>query len=497
MTAVGDVHGEHQSGTTEAEVEVEAGPGLGALSRWVLPLICSAQLLLQLDFSIVNVALPTMQAELGFTAAGLQWVVTGYALAFGSLLLLGGRIGDIVGHRRTMIIGLALFAVSSLSGGLAASPVMLVVSRIVQGGSAALVAPSALAILVGTYLSDTSRARALGIFQAATAGGATAGIVLGGVLVQFIGWRAVLLINPPVIVILIGLMLWRLPSVAPRAGNRQLDIGGAVLVTGSVAALVYAMNSGQENGFGSPITIVALALTVVLAVAFVFTEMRVKQPMLPLQIFQDRARRGSLIVIGLAGMVIVSYVYFTSLYLQSVLKLDALITGIAMIPATATVMTVSVLVSRRLLPRLGVRGMLALGLPLIAVGQLWLAQVTAHENYAAGVLPGLVLTAAGMGIAIPAAAFGANSGVTPALRGVAGGLFVMAQQVGAAVGLATLATIAAARTASSGASLLDGYRLAYLVQAGIAVIAAVLALVIIRKRTLASNASAAIPGAKE
>jgi hypothetical protein len=264
-----------------------------------------------------------------------------------------------------------------------------------------------------------------------------------------------------------------------------------------VAALVYGMSSGQENGFGSPITILALALTVVLAVAFVFTEVRVKQPMLPLAIFQDRARRGSLIVIALAGMIIVSYVYFTSLYLQTVLKLDALITGIAMIPATATVMTVSILVSRRLLPRLGVRGMLALGLPVMAVGQLWLSQVTAHENYAAGVLPGLVLTAAGMGIAIPAAAFGANSGVLPALRGVAGGLFVMAQQVGAAVGLATLATIAAARAASSGASLLDGYRLAYLIQAGIAVLAAVLALVIIRKRTLASDASAAIPVVKE
>ncbi|MDQ1560904.1 MAG: hypothetical protein QOE85_245, partial [Actinomycetota bacterium] len=301
MKTEAGVDGEHQSGPSAA----------GALSRWVLPLICSAQLLLQLDFSIVNVALPTMQDELGFTAAGLQWVVTGYALAFGSLLLLGGRIGDIVGHRRAMTIGLALFALTSLSGGLAVSPVMLVVSRIVQGGSAALVAPSALAILVGAYFSDRSRARALGVFQAATAGGATAGIVLGGVLVQFIGWRAVLLVNPPVIVILIGLILWRLPSIAPRSGNRQLDVSGAVLITGSVAALVYGMSSGQENGFGSPFTIAALTLTVVLAVAFVFTEMRVKQPMLPLDIFQDRARRGSLIVIALAGMVIVSYVYFT------------------------------------------------------------------------------------------------------------------------------------------------------------------------------------------
>ncbi len=455
------------------------GTGNQTLSRWVLPLVCIAQLLLQLDFSIVNVALPTMQTELGFSDASLQWVVTVYALAFGSLLLLGGRIGDILGHRRTVVIGLGLFALSSLSGGFATGPVMLVISRIVQGGGAALVAPSILAILVGAYVEDTARARALGIFQAATAAGATAGIVLGGVLVQFFGWRAVLLVNPPIIVVLILLMLWRLPATAPHPGNRRVDVAGALLITGSVSALVYGMNSGQENGFGAPLTIVVLATAVVLAVAFVVTELRVGQPMLPLQIFRDRARTGSLVVIALAGMVIVSYVYFTSLYLQRVMRLDALVTGIAMIPATATVMTVSILVSRRLLPRLGVRGMLALGLPVMAVGQLWLAQVPQNGNYAVNVLPGLVLTAAGMGLAIPAAAFAANSNVAPGLRGVAGGLFVTAQQVGAAVGLAALATIAAGRTAAEGGVLVDGYRLAYLVQACIAVLAAILALVII------------------
>ncbi|HEY0248493.1 MAG TPA: MFS transporter [Gryllotalpicola sp.] len=457
---------------------------------WILPLVCTAQLLLQLDFSIVNVALPTMQSELGFSAASLQWVVTGYALSFGSLLLLGGRIGDIAGHRRVMMLGLALFALSSFSGGLALSPLMLVFSRIVQGGSAALVAPAALAILVGAYPSDSGRARALGVFQAATAGGATAGIVLGGVLVQFLGWRSVLLVNPPIIVVLLAAMLWRLPASRPTAGDRRVDVLGAALITLSVSALVYGMSAGQDDGFDSPLTIVALALAAILAVAFVLAEMRVKDPMLPLEMFRDRVRRGSLIVIAIAGMVIVSYVYFTSLYLQQAMRLNALLTGIALIPATVVVMVVSILTSRLLLTRLGVRRMLAIGLPLMAVGQLWLAQIPEHGDYALNILPGLMFTAAGMGLAIPAAAYGANSNVSAALRGVAGGLFVTAQQVGAAVGLAALATIAAARSERSDGTLVDGFRLAFLVAAGLCVLAAVLAVAIIRTPTASTEGSA-------
>lgn len=458
---------------------------VGAGGRWVLPLICAAQLLLQLDFSIVNVALPTMQTDLGFTPATLQWVVTGYGLAFGSLLLFGGRLGDIVGHRRTILLGLSVFAVSSLTGGLAVEPVMLIVSRVVQGASAALVAPGVLAVLTGTYTSDASRARALGVFQAASAGGATLGVVLGGVLVQLLGWRAVLLVNPPIIAVLVLLMLWRLPATAPRPGRRDIDVAGAVLTTGAVAALVYAMSSGQEHGFDSPLTLTLLAVAVAAAVAFVLVESRITGPMLPLELLRDRTRAGALAVSLIAGMVVVSYVYFATLYLQQAMALDPLTTGMALIPSTVVVMAVSILLTRRLLPRLGARIMLPIGFTVMAAGQLWLAHLPEHGSYALNVLPGLVLTAAGMGLSTPAAALAANTNVPTHLRGLAGGLFATGQQIGAAIGLAALATIAASRSARPGVKIVgvvDGYRLAYLIAAIAALAAAILAFTVLPRR---------------
>lgn len=457
-------------------------------TRWVLPLVCAAQLLLQLDFSIVNVALPTMQTELEVSASALQWVVTGYALSFGSLLLLGGRIGDIVGHRRVVLMGLTVFGASSLSGGLATSPLVLIASRIVQGGGAALVAPAVLAILTGTYVSDRERPRALGVVQAATAGGATAGIVLGGILTQLLGWRAVLLVNPPAIAVLATLMARRLPKSAPRRAGRRVDVSGALLIVAGVSAVVFGMSSGQERGFTSPVTCSSLALALVLTVVFVVVERHVEQPILPLSIFHDRTRRACLVVNALAGALVVSYVYFTSLYLQRVLGWDALRTGTALVPGTVMVMAVSVLLSRRFVARLGIRTTLALGMLLAAVGQFWFSRVTDQGTYVTDVLPGLVISAAGIGLAIPAAAVGANADVPAALRGVAGGLFVTAQQIGAAVGLACVASIAA--TAASGdATSANGYRLAFGVLTGIALVAVVLTVALTPRGTRVPRAS--------
>jgi len=347
--------------TRQSGSEGAALPAALRASGSALALVCAAQFVLQLDFSIVNVALPTIQRQLHFTAAHLQWIVTGYALTFGSLLLLGGRAGDLIGHRRLLLVGLSLFGVSSLSAGFSLSPGLLIGSRFIQGASAALVAPSALALLTFLFNEGPPRTRALGMFQGATAAGATAGIVLGGLLTQYVGWRAIFLVNPPIVVVLSVLALRLLPNNT-RGERSRLDVAGAVLVTASVAALIYGLSEGQQQGFGAPAAVAALLLAVLAATAFVLVERRVAVPMLPLGLFADRPRRAALAAVLAMGGVLAGYVYFITLYLQTVLHYSALRTGLALVPATVTVMAVSMFGTRRLLARLGTKRMLLLGL---------------------------------------------------------------------------------------------------------------------------------------
>ena len=343
------------TGPPEPVAGLENPRGLG----WALALISTAQFVLQLDFSIVGVALPTIQRDLHMAPADLQWIVTGYALTFGSLLLLGGRLGDIGGHRRLLIIGLVCFGVTSLGAGLAQTSTMLIVARFAQGASAAIVAPQALAALTDLYDDGSARTRAMGIFQGATAAGASAGIVLGGILTQYIGWRSIFLVNPPVIIMLVVLMHRALPHDTPK-GHEGLDLGGALLVTTSVAVLIYALSQGQQHGFAAPVTIAALLIAVLLAVTFVVVERRVQAPIVPFNVLADPGRRASLTVMLLMGAVVAGYVYFTSLYLQEVLHFDAVLTGLALIPATATVMITSILLNRPLLNRFGTKKLLLL-----------------------------------------------------------------------------------------------------------------------------------------
>src|ERR1039457_4661010 len=277
------------SSLTWAKPRTSSVPG-GArrAAGWPLALICAAQFVLQLDFSIVNVALPSIQAELHVTAASLQWIITGYALTYGSLLLTGGRIGDLAGHRRMLLAGLVLFGLTSLAAGLATSFAVLVVARFAQGASAALVAPSALAVLTGMYREGPARTRALSIFQAATAGGATAGIVLGGLLTSYIGWGAVFLVKPPLIAVLAP----GPPPAAPRdagQGRTRLDVAGAALVTLSVASLSYGLTEGEGRAFTAPQAVAAFALAVLLGCLFVRAERRAAAPILPFSIFADRS----------------------------------------------------------------------------------------------------------------------------------------------------------------------------------------------------------------
>jgi len=449
-----------------------------------LGLVVAAQFVLQLDFSIVNVALPTITRELHFVPADLQWIVTGYALTFGSLLLFGGRVGDLAGHRRVLLVGLSAFGIASLAAGLSPTSLTLVISRFLQGASAAFVAPQALAIITDLFDEGPSRTKALGIFQGATAAGASAGIVLGGILTEFVGWRAVFLVNPPIIILLVIALRRVLPARTRRPGQR-LDIVGAVSATASVAFLIFGLSQGQQHGFNNPRALAALVLASLIAVIFIVVESRYRAPLVPLQVLADPARRAALAMMLLLGAVVAGYVYFTSLYLQDVLGLSPLDTGLALIPATGTVMVTATVITRRLLARFGVKKLLLAGLSTVGLGQIWLFSISSGGSYQVNVLGGIVLTAFGMGLAFPTASVAVTSGIGPSERGLAGGLFVTAQQVGQAIGLAALATIAAARTSANHGSLVSGYKASFLVATGIVVVA--LLIVVIQMRTRASR----------
>ena len=451
---------------------------------FALALICAAQFVLQLDFSIVNVALPRIQMDLHMAAAQLQWVVTGYALTFGSLLLAGGRLADLFGRRRMLAAGLVLFALASLACGLAQWPLMLIVARIIQGAAGAVVSPAALSLLTTSNPEGPARNRALSIWQATTAAGATAGIVAGGLLTQYLGWRAVFLVNPPLIVIMLTL-IGRLPASRPAgrpAGGQRVDVPGGVLVTASIAALIFGLSNGQQHGFTAPVTVAALVLAVVLAIAFVRVERTAATPMLPLAIIADRTRRAAVGAMLLIGAVLAGYVYFTSLYLQKADGFSPLQTGLALVPSTIVVVLVSTMLTRRLLTKFAIKQVLLAGLAAMAGGQLWLAQIHAGASYAGAVLPGLLLTAIGIGLALPTASIAITSGVQGRDQGLAGALFTAGQQTGAATGLAVLATIAATRTEHAAGSLVAGYRLSFLVATSFAVLACLLVAVQIRSR---------------
>ena len=458
----------------------DGGEHAGQRTGLALFLVSAAQFTLQLDFSIVNVALATIQREFGVSAVDLQWIVTGYALPFGALLLLGGRIGDLTGHRRLLVGGLALFGVTSLAAGLAPDAGVLIGARFAQGASAALVAPMGLAMIADWFPDGPPRARALGIYQGATAAGASAGIVLGGILTEYAGWRAIFLVNPPVIAVLIGAMLRLRPAGPGRAaaavlgrvsggGLRRLDLAGAVLVTLSAAALIFGLSQGQQRGFAAPATLGGLSAAVLLGIGFGLAERRAPVPMIPLSVLADRPRRVALGAMFAVASVVVGYVYFITLYMQKVLGLSPLQAGLGLLPATLTVLVTSTWLARRLAARFGARLVLAAGLASIGLGQVWLTQLSASGSYLANVLPGIALTSFGMGLLFPTAAVLATAGVAPGDRGLAGGLLAAAQQVGMAVGLAVLATVAASRTrAAAGpaaAALVSGYRLSYLVAA--------------------------------
>ncbi|MDQ3695318.1 MAG: DHA2 family efflux MFS transporter permease subunit [Chloroflexota bacterium] len=445
----------------------------------VLALLCVAQLMLILDISVVTIALPSIQDALGFTPANLQWVIGGYALTFGGLLILGGRAGDLFGRRRLFQIGLVVFMAASLGGGLAQTDWQLIAARLVQGAGAAMVSPAALSLLTATFRDGEARNRALGLWGAVSAGGAAVGILLGGPLTE-LSWRWTLLINVP-IGILTVLLAPRIVAESKERHPERLDIPGALLITAGLAALVYGLSTAATEGFGRADVIGVLAAALLLLVAFVGLQARSQHPLVPLGIFRQRNLAGGNVISLLLLAIITGQTFFLTLYLQQVLGFSPVITGFAFLPQTLVIMLVALLVGR-LVGRVGLRTLMAAGMATPVVGAFLFGRIDSDSSYVAVVLPAMLVTSVGLAAVFVGSSIAATSGVPERQAGLAAALFNTTQQIGAAVGLAILVTIANSVTAGAGnpADVVAGFRAAFYAAGALAVVALVIALVMLR-----------------
>ena len=405
-----------------------------------LLVIVMAQLMVVLDSTIVMTALPRIQHALAFSGSGLQWVVSGYAITFGGLMLLGGRAGDLLGRRRVLAAGLVLFSAASLAGGLAQSPGMLLAMRAVQGAGGAMIAPAALALITTTFPEGQPRNRAMGVYAAMSGSGAAIGLVAGGLLTTYVSWRWVLFVNVP-----LGLVTAvAVPKVLPgsQRNRGRFDVPGALTGTGGVALLVYglsnaATSSGGVSHWGDAPVVAALAAALVLLAAFVVIERRSPQPLLPLRIFSQRMRAGSYLTMLCLATAMFGIFFFMSLFLQNVLGYSPIRSGLAFLPFACTTVVMSEIVSR-VLARTGPRPLMLAGGVLTAGGTWWFTMLTAHSTYLGSLLGPLVITAAGFGLLFVPMTLTGTSLVAPADAGVAASLLNTSQQVGGAIGLAAL-----------------------------------------------------------
>ncbi|WP_028923199.1 MFS transporter [Pseudonocardia acaciae] len=405
----------------------------------VLALACACQFMVILDASIVNVALPSVQRDLGFTATGLAWVVNGYLFTFAGFMLLGGRASDLFGHRRALAAGLVLFSAASLVGGLATAPHVLVAARVAQGVGAAVLAPATLAVINTSFTEGRARARAFGAWSASGGVGGMAGALAGGALTTGLSWRWVFLINVPIGAVLVAVAATALAGA--RTGRREpLDLAGALTGTAGLGALVYGVMGGAEHGWTSSEVLVPVGAGVLLLVGFAVVQARVAaRPMMPLRLFRVRnvaVGNGMLLLFG--GIAIAMW-YFTSLLLQNVLGYSALAAGLGQTPAAVTFVVIARLAAA-LLPTTGVRALVLAGCGCFVAGFGWLARADAGSGYLAGVLGPTLLVAVGIGLVFPTLMAAATAGVPAADAGIAGGLANTASQVGGSVGLAVLAT---------------------------------------------------------
>ena len=479
-----------------------------------LAVIATAQLMVVLDATIVNVALPHIQTALGFSGTGLEWVVNAYALAFGGLLLLGGRSGDLLGRRRVFIAGILVFSLASLLGGFATSQVWLLSARVLQGVGGAFAAPTALSLIAVTFPEGPPRNRAMGVYAAMSMAGGAVGLIAGGLLVQFASWRWVLFVNVPIGLVVAFLAARVLPESERRRG--QFDLPGAITGSLGLALLVYGLSEAatSQNGvshWGDTKVIVSLVAAVVLLVTFGFIEVRSRSALVPIRVLRNRDRTGAYLISLCIGTALFGMFFFLTLFVQNVWGYDALRTGISYLPMVATIMVASGVASQ-LVNRIGARPLMITGAILGTGGMVWLSRITEHSTYAGGLLGPMMLTAFGMGLLFVPMSLVALTKVAENDTGVASSLLNVGQQVGGALGLAVLGTVAwsavssslhsqaaaaaaaakntavhlspaqaaAAAKAASNHALAHGFSQGYVVSAGIMLIALIIAVAVIR-----------------
>ncbi|RSD08425.1 MFS transporter [Amycolatopsis eburnea] len=431
-------------------------------SGFVLAIILTCQLMLILDATVMNVALPRIQADLGFSPTGLSWVMTAYSLVFGGLLLLGGRAGDLFGRRRMFVAGTALFTLASLAGGLADSAALLIAARVLQGVGAAMAGPSTLALVTTTFTEAKARVRALALFSAMSSGGFAIGLIVGGLLTEWISWRAALFINVP-----FGLAIVLLaPRFVPEPPRRRahLDLPGAITGTFGVGALVFAFTHAASDGWASPVTLGSLAGGLALLTAFVVIEARTALPLVPLRLFADRNRSAAYVNFFLGPMAMMSMFFFLTQFMQDIRHYAVLATGFAFLPMAALIFTMSRLVPR-LLPRYGPKPLALTGSLLMVAGVAWLATLTTSSAYFPALLGPLLLMGLGGGLAFAPLNVIVMATVPTEDAGAAGGVLQTMQQVGSTLGLAVLITVFGSvtrTTTSTGAQLtVDGMTAAF------------------------------------
>ncbi|MES2888037.1 MAG: MFS transporter [Pseudomonadota bacterium] len=457
-------------------------PGLQGRQRWwALVVLCLGELMIVLDTTIVNVALPSIRVDLGFTETSLVWVVNAYMLTFGGFLLLGGRLGDLFGHRRLFLIGLILFTLASLACGLANSQVLLVGARAVQGLGGAVVSAVALSLIMNLFTEPAEQAKAMGIYGFVCAGGGSIGVLLGGLLTSAFSWHWIFLVNLPIGAAVYMLCLALLPDSPGQAAGERLDVAGAVTVTGSLMLAVYAIVNGNEAGWTSWQTLGQLGGAALLLAVFLVLESRVRHPLMPLGLFRLRSVAVANVAAVLWAAAMFAWFFVSALYLQLVLGYTPLQVGLAFLPANLIMAACSLGLSAQLVMRFGIRPPLAAGLMLAAVGLLLFARAPLDGSFLWDVLPGMVLLGLGSGIAFNPLLLAAMVDVSPSESGIASGVVNTAFMMGGALGLAVLASLAAARSdelqalgLAAPAALNGGYRLALLLGAAFAAGAALI-----------------------
>jgi EmrB/QacA subfamily drug resistance transporter len=458
---------------------------------WALVVLCLGDLMIVLDTTIVNVALPSIREDLGFSEGSLAWVVNAYLLTFGGFLLLGGRLGDLFGHRRLFLAGLGLFTGASLACGLAGSQEFLVAARAVQGVGGAIVAAVALSLMMTLFTEPAERAKAMGVIGFVAAGGGSLGVLLGGVLTDVISWHWIFLVNVPIGIAVFGLSLALLPGGGGSALDGRLDVGGAVTVTASLMLAVYAIVNGNEVGWLAAQTVAMLAAAAALMVVFLAIESNVRSPLVPLGLFRLRNVATANVVGVLWAAAMFAWFFLSALYLQLVLGYSPLEVGLAFLPANLIMGAFSIGLSAKLVLRFGIRPPLVTGMLLVAAGLALFARAPVDGSFVVDVLPSMIILGIGVGMAMNPVLLAAMSDVPQEEAGLASGVVNTAFMMGGALGLAVLASLAAARTDSllaSGeaelAALTGGYHLAFVVGAIFAGLAAAIGAALLRPGTV-------------